>query len=63
MAHGTHHALYLFLLLTPLAGYLASSFSTYPLKFFGLAVLKAFGAQFGFAALRHGVGVMVYNTA
>ncbi len=41
VAHGTHHALYLFLLLTPLAGYLASSFSTYPLKFFGLAVLKA----------------------
>ncbi|MCK6389732.1 MAG: cytochrome b/b6 domain-containing protein [Azonexus sp.] len=40
VAHATHHALYLFLLLTPLAGYLASSFSTYPLKFFGLDVIK-----------------------
>lgn len=40
LAHATHHALYLFLLLTPLAGYLASSFSTYPLKFFGLEVIK-----------------------
>lgn len=41
LAHLTHHALYAFLLLAPLAGYLASSFSSYPLKFFGLEVLKA----------------------
>lgn len=41
VAHGTHHALYLFLLLAPLAGYLASCFSPYPLKFFGIEVIKA----------------------
>ncbi|MDD2884893.1 MAG: cytochrome b/b6 domain-containing protein [Dechloromonas sp.] len=40
LAHATHRALYAFLLLAPLAGYLASSFSPYPLKFFGLAVAK-----------------------
>lgn len=41
VAHGTHHALYAFLLLAPLAGYLASCFSPYPLKFFGIEVFKA----------------------
>lgn len=40
MASGVHHALYLVLLLTPMAGYLLSSFTPYPLRFFGLEVLK-----------------------
>lgn len=37
----THRGLYVFLLLAPLAGYLASSFTPYPLKFFGLVIPKA----------------------
>jgi cytochrome b561 len=41
LATATHHALYAFLLLAPLAGYLASSFTPYALKFFGLEVAKA----------------------
>ena len=41
LASLTHRALYVFLLGAPLAGYLASSFSTYPLKFFGIEVPKA----------------------
>ena len=40
VAGGVHHALYLILLLTPLAGYLLSSFTPYPLRFFGLEVVK-----------------------
>lgn len=40
LASLTHRALYVFLLVTPLAGYFASSFSTYPLKFFGIEVPK-----------------------
>ena len=41
VARLTHHLLYAFLLLAPLAGYLASSFTPYALKFFGFEVLKA----------------------
>lgn len=41
LAHATHHALYAFLLLAPLAGYLASSFTPYALKFFGVEIPKA----------------------
>lgn len=41
LARATHHALYAFLLFAPLAGYLASSFTPYPLKFFGLEIVKA----------------------
>jgi len=41
LATATHHALYAFLLLAPLAGYLASSFTPYALRFFGLEVVKA----------------------
>jgi len=40
LAHATHLALYGFLLLAPLAGYLASSFSSYALKFFGFEIPK-----------------------
>lgn len=41
LAHGVHLALYAFLLLAPLAGYLASSFTPYAIKFFGLEIAKA----------------------
>ena len=41
LAHATHHALYAFLFLAPLAGYLASSFTPYALKFFGVEIPKA----------------------
>lgn len=41
LAGAVHVALYAFLLLAPLAGYLASSFTPYPLKFFGIEVIKA----------------------
>lgn len=37
-----HHALYLLLLVVPLAGYLSASFTKYPMKFFGL-LLPSFG--------------------
>ena len=40
LATATHHALYLCLLLAPLCGYFASSFSQYPLRFFGWEVVK-----------------------
>jgi cytochrome b561 len=41
LATATHHALYLFLFLAPLAGYLASSFTPYAIKFFGFELPKA----------------------
>lgn len=41
VARGTHHLLYMFLVVAPLAGYLTSSFTPYPLKFFGFEILKA----------------------
>lgn len=41
VATGTHHLLYVFLVMAPLAGYLASSFTSYPLKFFGFEIAKA----------------------
>ena len=41
LATATHHALYVFLLLAPLAGYLASSFTPYAIKFFGIELPKA----------------------
>lgn len=37
-----HRALYLLLVLAPVAGYLSASFTKYPMKFFGL-VLPSFG--------------------
>ncbi len=37
-----HHALYLLLLVAPLAGYLSASFTKYPMKFFGF-VLPSLG--------------------
>lgn len=40
LATAAHHALYLCLIMAPLSGYLATSFTPYPLKFFGLAVAK-----------------------
>ncbi|HEX6734483.1 MAG TPA: cytochrome b [Azonexus sp.] len=41
LATATHHALYAFLLLAPLTGYLASSFTQFPIKFFGIVVPSA----------------------
>ena len=41
LARATHLALYGFLLLAPLAGYLASSFTPYAVKFFGIEIAKA----------------------
>jgi cytochrome b561 len=41
LAKATHRALYGFLLLAPLAGYLASSFTSYAIKFFGVELPKA----------------------
>jgi cytochrome b561 len=41
LATATHHALYVFLLMAPLAGYLASSFTPYAIKFFGIELPKA----------------------
>lgn len=37
----THLLLYIFLIGAPLSAYLASSFGSYPLKFFGFEVIKA----------------------
>jgi cytochrome b561 len=36
LASATHHALYALLFMAPLAGYLASSFTPYAIKFFGI---------------------------
>jgi cytochrome b561 len=41
LAEATHHLLYLLLAVVPLAGYVSSSFSKFPLKFFGWPVFKA----------------------
>lgn len=40
LATATHHALYALLLLAPLAGFLASSFTPYAIKFFGIELPK-----------------------
>ena len=41
LARATHVVLYAFLFLAPLAGYLASSFTPYAIKFFGFEIPKA----------------------
>lgn len=43
LATATHHALYVLLLLAPLAGFLASSFTPYAIKFFGIELPRLFG--------------------
>jgi len=43
LATATHHALYALLLLAPLAGFLASSFTPYAIKFFGIELPRLFG--------------------
>lgn len=40
LATGVHHLLYVFLVMAPIAGYLASSFTPYALKFFGHEIPK-----------------------
>lgn len=41
LSQAAHRMLYALLLLAPLAGYLSTSFTAYPMKFFGLALPKA----------------------
>ncbi len=41
LAAAAHHALYLFLFVAPLAGYLASSFTPYAIRFFGIEIPRA----------------------
>lgn len=41
LATAAHHGLYLFLLMAPVTGYLASSFTPYAIKFFGIEIPKA----------------------
>jgi cytochrome b561 len=43
LAHGTHWLLYATLLALPLAGYLGSEFSGYPVKYFGIALPQWLG--------------------
>lgn len=43
LATAVHHLLYAFLLLAPLAGYLASAFGPYPVKFFGVELPRIGG--------------------
>ena len=40
LARAVHHLLYAFLVMAPIAGYLASSFTPYALKFFGVEIPK-----------------------
>lgn len=51
LASATHHALYAFLVLAPLAGYLASAFTPYAIKFFGLELPKIAAPDTAFNAL------------
>jgi cytochrome b561 len=57
LAQATHHALYLFLVVAPLAGYLASSFTPYAIKFFGIELPKVGGPDESLNALFKGVHV------
>lgn len=41
LARNGHRAVYLLLALTPLSGYLSSSFTSYPMRFFGYLIPKA----------------------
>jgi len=72
LAKGTHHALYLFLLLAPLAGYLASAFTPYAVKFFGIELprigaanesLNAFFKQIHQIAVWGGAGLIALHVA
>jgi len=45
LAAVSHHLLYALMLLVPLAGYLASNFSKYGVKFFNTAVLPPWGPE------------------
>jgi cytochrome b561 len=43
LAHGTHHILYVLMLVLPLSGYIASNLSKHGVKFFNVIVLPAWG--------------------
>ena len=45
LAAASHHALYLLMAVVPLAGYLASNFSKYGVKFFNTVVLPPWGSD------------------
>jgi cytochrome b561 len=51
LAGAVHMALYAFLLLAPLAGYLASAFTPYAIKFFGLELPRLAAADSGLNGL------------
>lgn len=51
LAKSVHGGLYVFLLLAPLAGYLASAFTPYAVKFFGIELPKLFPADESLNAL------------
>lgn len=51
LAKATHLGLYVFLLLAPLAGYLASSFTPFAIRFFGIELPRTSGPDEGLNAL------------
>jgi cytochrome b561 len=51
LARATHVGLYVFLLLAPLAGFLASSFTPFAIKFFGIELPRISGPDEGLNAL------------
>lgn len=72
LATAVHHLLYAFLLLAPLAGYLASAFGPYPVKFFGVDLpriggpdpeLNALGKQAHAIFVWSGAGLVALHAA
>jgi len=51
LATATHHALYALLLMAPLAGYLASAFTSYAIKFFGFELPRVVAPNESFNAI------------
>lgn len=64
LAGTVHGLLYAFLLLAPLAGFLASAYTPYPLKFFGYELIKPVAPDEGLnAAFKLAHRVMVWSGA
>jgi cytochrome b561 len=53
LAKAAHHLLYLLMLLVPIAGFLSSSFTKYPMKFFGIELPRLFQPNEGINDLFH----------
>ncbi|HEY6897144.1 MAG TPA: cytochrome b [Rhodocyclaceae bacterium] len=53
LAKAAHHLLYLLMLLVPVAGFLSSSFTKYPMKFFGIELPRLFLPNEGINDLFH----------